>query len=170
MDKAEVQATFIVFNSGRGWAFLLGKPLLQALKAKHDYNADQITVTDGRSMTMLKNKYYDLVHKVIMGSHQRTHDIKQWTPEQPKVVNTVVKMDDAAFTRQTALFNPLQVEYIKKAVMVGQDLTPEEKEQVEMFIAEYVDIFACSIKEVLPIPGATINLNIPTNTMLSTAI
>ncbi|KIK11836.1 hypothetical protein PISMIDRAFT_68021, partial [Pisolithus microcarpus 441] len=44
MDKAEVQATFIVFNSGRGWAFLLGKPLLQALKAKHDYNADQITV------------------------------------------------------------------------------------------------------------------------------
>ncbi|KAI6020903.1 hypothetical protein BKA83DRAFT_116441, partial [Pisolithus microcarpus] len=53
VDNAEVQATFIVFNSGGGWAFLLGKPLLQALKAKHDYDADQITVTDGRSTTTL---------------------------------------------------------------------------------------------------------------------
>ncbi|KIO14673.1 hypothetical protein M404DRAFT_118868, partial [Pisolithus tinctorius Marx 270] len=40
----KTQGTFVVFNSGGGWAFLVGKPLLIAFKAQHDYNTDQVTV------------------------------------------------------------------------------------------------------------------------------
>ncbi|KIK11827.1 hypothetical protein PISMIDRAFT_37694, partial [Pisolithus microcarpus 441] len=46
VGMARVQTTFIVFNSNGGWAFLVGKPLLKALKAKHDYSTDQVIVAD----------------------------------------------------------------------------------------------------------------------------
>ncbi|KIK20968.1 hypothetical protein PISMIDRAFT_62741, partial [Pisolithus microcarpus 441] len=44
IGTVEAQTTFIVFNSGGGWAFLAGKPMLQTLRAIHNYPTDQLTV------------------------------------------------------------------------------------------------------------------------------
>ncbi|KIK15840.1 hypothetical protein PISMIDRAFT_62484, partial [Pisolithus microcarpus 441] len=55
VGAAKVQATFIVFNSGGGWAFLAGKLLLQKLRAVHDYSMDWLTVTDGNDTMVLTN-------------------------------------------------------------------------------------------------------------------
>ncbi|KIK12068.1 hypothetical protein PISMIDRAFT_61063, partial [Pisolithus microcarpus 441] len=44
VGTVEAYTTFIVFNSGGGWAFLAGKPLLQTLNATHDYVKDRLTV------------------------------------------------------------------------------------------------------------------------------
>lgn len=37
-----VQGEFKVFRSGGGWKFLLGKPLLRAFKAVHNYDRDKV--------------------------------------------------------------------------------------------------------------------------------
>jgi hypothetical protein len=47
--ERETQAE--VFGSGHGWEFLVGKPLLRALMAIHEYAKDTITVTDGNRTT-----------------------------------------------------------------------------------------------------------------------
>lgn len=36
------QGEFKVFRSGGGWKFLLGKPLLRAFKAVHNYDRDKV--------------------------------------------------------------------------------------------------------------------------------
>lgn len=154
VGTAEVQATFIVFNSGGGWAFLAGKPLLQTLNAVHDYAMDRLTVTDGKAVTTLSNRYYDAIHDRIMESKHRTLDIKQRPQQQTQLAEAYI----------------VQPEYILNAVTIGHDLSETEKEQVRNFITEYADVFACSIKEVLPIPGATINLNIPASASFTTTI
>jgi len=42
--------------------------------------------------------------------------------------------------------------------------------EVVKLLTEYVDIFACSLGEVLPIPGAQVNLNIPEDTTFRTTV
>ncbi|KIN95454.1 hypothetical protein M404DRAFT_106983, partial [Pisolithus tinctorius Marx 270] len=44
VNRVEAKGTFEVFNSGGGWSFLFGKPLLQAFKAKHDYTTDKVMI------------------------------------------------------------------------------------------------------------------------------
>jgi hypothetical protein len=39
-----VQGQFEVFNSGGGWGFLFGKPLLWLFNTVHDYNTDTVMV------------------------------------------------------------------------------------------------------------------------------
>jgi hypothetical protein len=58
----------------------------------------------------------------------------------------------------------LQAAWIVKHVQYGKDLTPEELEQVKTLVTNYADIFACTLGEVLPVPGATHRLNIPEGT------
>lgn len=172
IGTVEVQTTFIVFNSGGGWAFLVGKPMLQMLRAVHDYSKDQLTITDGNNATTLTNRYYDMVHEQVMGSKNRTLDIKQRPQEQRQTTETytVTQTTEDVFTRQMDPFNPRRVEHIVNAVTIGQDLTEAEKQRVKAFIAEYADVFACLIKEVLPVLGAMINLNVPTNTSFTTTV
>ena len=53
----DVKATgeFEVFDSGGGWDFLFGKPLLRAFKALHDYECDTITVKGPCVQSLLAN-------------------------------------------------------------------------------------------------------------------
>ncbi|KIK19639.1 hypothetical protein PISMIDRAFT_107192, partial [Pisolithus microcarpus 441] len=97
------QTTFIVFNSGGGWAFLAGKPMLQALRAVHDYSMDQLTITDGKNVMVLDNKYFDPAHKRIMGDECRTLDVKQTRASE---AYAIAQPADDTFTRQTEPFNP----------------------------------------------------------------
>jgi len=54
LGGVEAEGAFEVFDSGGGWAFLFGKPLLRAFKAKHSFENDTVTVTgnDGASTTL----------------------------------------------------------------------------------------------------------------------
>jgi hypothetical protein len=40
-----MQGEFEVFDSGGGWKFLLGKPMLQSFKAIHEYETDIVHIT-----------------------------------------------------------------------------------------------------------------------------
>ncbi|KIM54445.1 hypothetical protein SCLCIDRAFT_67948, partial [Scleroderma citrinum Foug A] len=73
---------------------------------------------------------------------------------------TEVKNTESIFTRQTDLFAAPRVEYISQNVKIGTDLTADKKNEVTKLITEYMDVFACSLGEVLPIPGAQVDLNI----------
>ncbi|KAG2063211.1 hypothetical protein BDR04DRAFT_945730, partial [Suillus decipiens] len=46
-------------------------------------------------------------------------------------------------------------------VQCGDDLTSEQIAEVKGLVAEYTNIFACSLGEVIPVPGAIYQLNIP---------
>jgi hypothetical protein len=69
--------------------------------------------------------------------------------------------DEAIFTRLTDLFNTNRVAFIVKKVQYGNDLTVGEWERAEKLTASFADIFAGSLREVLPVPGAKHTLNIP---------
>ncbi|KAG2150750.1 uncharacterized protein EDB93DRAFT_1072262, partial [Suillus bovinus] len=70
-------------------------------------------------------------------------------------------------TRVTDPKNPKRVAYIVKAVQYGKELTEEEHKKVEDLVEKYADIFACSLSEVLPVPGAQHRLNIPESVTFS---
>jgi hypothetical protein len=62
LEGMKAQGNFEVFDSGGGWSFLFGKPLLKAFKAQHEYEQDTIQVrSEGRKATLtnqLDTPYY----------------------------------------------------------------------------------------------------------------
>ncbi|QRV96793.1 Retrovirus-related Pol polyprotein from transposon opus [Ceratobasidium sp. AG-Ba] len=61
-------------------------------------------------------------------------------------------------------FSPERVVDILNRISVGEDLQPEQRKRVRDLISEYVDIFACSLSEVLPVDFAQMKLDIPEGT------
>ena len=53
---------------------------------------------------------------------------------------------------------------------MGNDISAEEREKVTELLTEFADIFACSLKEVLPIPEAQVNLTIPEDVTFRTSV
>jgi hypothetical protein len=72
--------------------------------------------------------------------------------------------DTSIYTQQTDSFNPARVKEIIWQVEFGKDLLIEEREELEQFVKENADSFVLALKEVIPIPGVTLNLNVPENT------
>jgi RNase H-like domain found in reverse transcriptase/Reverse transcriptase (RNA-dependent DNA polymerase) len=64
-------------------------------------------------------------------------------------------------TRQTNPFNPARVAEIMRQITLGNDLSEDERTELEEFVKENADTFALSLSEVTPIPGAQVNLNVP---------
>jgi hypothetical protein len=85
-------------------------------------------------------------------------------PELPK------DRDANIFTRKTEPFNPKRVAAILDDITIGTDLTEEQRKEVRTLIAEFADCFALSMSEVLPVPGANHQLNIPEGTTFKTKI
>jgi len=79
IKDVEIKGSFLVFDSGGGWAFLLGKPLLRALRAVHDYSEDTITISDNKTRAVLANRYHDPKHLHVVGDQRPTLDVKQVT-------------------------------------------------------------------------------------------
>ncbi|KAG2338082.1 hypothetical protein BDR05DRAFT_837971, partial [Suillus weaverae] len=46
---------FEVFDSGGGWKFLFGKPMLHAFKVIHEYEADMVHITGNGVSTTIYN-------------------------------------------------------------------------------------------------------------------
>jgi hypothetical protein len=74
---------------------------------------------------------------------------------------TALSMNPSIHTRQTNPFNPARVTEILHQVTFGDDLSDEECSELENFVKENADTFALSLSEVIPIPGAQVNLNVP---------
>jgi hypothetical protein len=78
INGIRAKGDFEVFNSGGGWAFLFGKPLLQSFKAEHDYKSDSITIANDFQSTIIRNQ---VAHPRALQQVERgislTQDIKQ---------------------------------------------------------------------------------------------
>ncbi|KAG2357995.1 hypothetical protein BDR07DRAFT_1211934, partial [Suillus spraguei] len=59
------------------------------------------------------------------------------------------------FTRHTWPDNPARIARILEEIKLGDDITEDEKQQLENFVRRNADVFALSLKEVKP------NLNVP---------
>ena len=84
ISDVEATGSFEVFNSAGGWSFLLGKPLLRAFRATHDYATDDVTIADKNTTVTLKNHFLRnslLAHAgaayaiVDAESNKKEHDI-----------------------------------------------------------------------------------------------
>lgn len=67
-------------------------------------------------------------------------------------------------------FNPARVTEIICQITFGEDLTENERKELEEFVASNADSFALSLKEVVPILGAAIDLNMPEHTTFNLQI
>ncbi|KIM35431.1 hypothetical protein M413DRAFT_50694, partial [Hebeloma cylindrosporum] len=56
VEGVRVYGSFEIFDSRGSWDFLLGKRLLGAFKAVHDYGTDEVTVQGKGGLTVLKNQ------------------------------------------------------------------------------------------------------------------
>ena len=74
------------------------------------------------------------------------------------------------FTRATEPFKPTRVEEIQRLVTIGDDLTAQERSQVQSLISEFADVFALSVNEVTQVDGAIHRLNIDPNAKFSTKV
>lgn len=78
LDGVRTRGQFEVFNSGGGWAFLFGKPMLQAFRAIHDYNNDSIKIAnDSRSATLMNQVAHPHAMQQVENGISLTMDIKQ---------------------------------------------------------------------------------------------
>lgn len=78
--------------------------------------------------------------------------------EQPDVSRT---FEPTLLTWKTDPCNPACVKAILQEIMLGQDLTPAQREAICLLIYEYMGCFALSMGEVTVVEGATLRLNIP---------
>ncbi|KAJ6597986.1 hypothetical protein B0H10DRAFT_2231781 [Mycena sp. CBHHK59/15] len=107
-------------------------------------------------------------HKVILAVFEDT-ELDSLAPgtEQPEIR---VDEDASMFTRHTDPFNPARIARILEVVEIGDDITPEERAQVEATIREYADVYVLSVSEVKVIPRAVHYLHIPVDVKLNTRI
>ena len=87
--------------------------------------------------------------------------------EQP--VTTKI-FEPTVLTRKTDPNNPERVKAILSEITIGQDLTPEQRTQVEDLISEYAVCFALSMSEVSPVEGAAHRLDIPRDKQFRTKV
>ena len=75
-----VEGGFEVFGSNKAWAVLVGKPLLEKMKAIHDYGSDKVTIPrDGTTHIILENQFSKTLGPAGSLLANLTIDIKQRT-------------------------------------------------------------------------------------------
>jgi hypothetical protein len=189
--------SFEVFDSGGNWAFLFGKPSLEAFKAIHDYGNDTVTITGIGGSTTISNEaqHPHYAHIADLANVNLALDVKQYQPEwltqaKPTTPTCIVtndepsqtedpgteiatdglETDDSLYTRHTNPFKPARVQAVLNTVTIGPNITINERAQASDLIREFADCFALSVKEVTPVPGAVHHLNIPKDTRFSTKV
>jgi hypothetical protein len=113
--------TIEVFDSGGGWSFLFGKPMLRTFKANHDYEWDMIQVRDNQSIAELRNQI-DSEYYVKCASEETLvvtdwkqddkdpllavgNEDEQLAPEWSEVLTEDLEGAASAFTRQQDPFS-----------------------------------------------------------------
>jgi hypothetical protein len=188
LNGVRAQETLKVFNSGGGWSFLFGKLMLKAFRANHDYEKDKIQERNNKKTAELENQidspYYaskegkTMPKMVDWKQHQPNlhvdpilavsdeHGEYELGPEWAEVTTEALEHEADTFTRQTNPFNQRQVNTLLKAIAIGDNLSEDQKAKVHSFIATHTNCFALSVKEVILVENATLNLNILEGTQL----
>jgi hypothetical protein len=98
----------------------------------------------------------------ILTSQEEENPLLGELPEiEPRVDNPSI------YTRQTNPFNPARIKEILRQIKFGDDLSEDKRKELEQLVADNADIFALALKEVVPIPGAALNLNVPENAVFN---
>jgi len=74
------------------------------------------------------------------------------------------------FTHMTDLFKPACIDEIQRQVVIGDNLTGHEKEQVKALISEFADVFALSVSKIKQVEGTVHQLNIKPDAKFSTKV
>ena len=150
VENVTIQGSFKVFDSLGTWDFLLGKRMKNALKAVHNYEADEVTVKSEGNQTILKNQVH-LMEAQRQPDRQEatticiTTEDEQVEDEEDTGVGIDIEElqgNTNLFTRKTKPFKPEQVAEILRLVTIGDDLDEEQKTKVQNLISSYADIFA----------------------------
>jgi hypothetical protein len=56
INRVKAQCSFEVFDSAGSWGFLLGKPMLKAFKAIHNYTSDTVKISDNLCSATILNQ------------------------------------------------------------------------------------------------------------------
>jgi hypothetical protein len=129
IEGIKTRGEFEVFDSGGGWKFLLGKPLLQAFKAVHEYKTDTVCITGDGGAATIHNQNHTEQAETISNKTQENSQTRDGIPMN------LTEDEAATFTRTTDPRNPKRVTYIVKAVQYGETLTPEEHKKVEDLVS-----------------------------------
>jgi hypothetical protein len=188
LEGVQTTGTFEVFDSAGGWSFLLGKPLLKSFRAHHDYERDEIQVSNAKKSAVLTNQignpYY--ARQALQGT-PLTADWKQGQKGAPTAVHSLNEIsgqeerkreaqrhqesretEAPAQGRQTDPFHPRRVEAVLRAITIGDDLSDSQRKEVSELVGAYADCFALSVREVIPAKDAKLHLNIPADAQLPT--
>jgi hypothetical protein len=146
LEGIQTTGTFEVFDSTGGWSFLLGKPLLKSFQAHHDYERDEIQVSNAKKSTVLTNQignpYY--TRQALQGT-PLTADWKQGQKGASTAVHSLNEIsgqeerkgkaqrhqesretEAPAQGRQTDPFHPRRVEAVLRAITIGDDLSDSQ--------------------------------------------
>jgi hypothetical protein len=79
IEGVKVWGSFEVFESGGNWEFLLGKPLLTALHAIHEYTGDTVTIRNKGVSARLENQF-----NITPKTHNEASQRRLKEPEEEK--------------------------------------------------------------------------------------
>ena len=170
------QVNVEVFDSGGGWEFLLGKPVMQTFGLIHDYsnNTVKVPAMAGEQKT-LYNEILGSIQTIGKESdtpqtqtNNAAMDMGNTTAEnQRNEEDNMVeiplgdKVNQGIYTRNNDPFKEERVDAILAEINIGLDLTEEQRKIVQDTIRKYADCFALSVSEVFPVEGAIHKVEIP---------
>ena len=167
VNGISTDVTFEVFDSRGKWEFLFGKTLLEAFKAVHNYESDEITLSGIGGNTTIQNQYgtYKRIHHPptsenpihIVTSEDQTEEER----ETAEIEVEALQGDKNLFTRMTDPGKPERVQEILRLITIGDDLSTEEHQEVEDLVHSFADIFALSVNEVKVVDNVVHRLDIP---------
>ena len=77
INGISAQGEFEVFDSGGGWKFLFGKPLLHAFKAIHEYETDTVSITGKGGSTTIRNQSHARQPHIEESSENMSHKLAE---------------------------------------------------------------------------------------------
>ena len=89
----EVMGSFEVFDSRGSWEFLLGKPLLTAFHAIHEYTHDTVSIENNGSSTTLVNQINSMNDARNSTSHNRTKEWKKRKDSKDAQMTDIAHVD-----------------------------------------------------------------------------
>ena len=161
IEGVQVFGSFEVFESGGSWEFLLGKPLLTAFHAVHEYTGDTVTIENNGLSAVLKNQIGTItnvhnetnkrswrqhkdskrsertlplkeVHKKIPNNDEQTVDIAHIESKEPKITVDSKLQDD-----NTTPEIEIEVDNLRSDDKLYTRLTdPWKKERVEEILKQ----------------------------------
>ena len=166
VNGVSTDVTFEVFDSRNKWDFLFGKTLLEAFKAIHNYESDEIAIWGTGGRTILRNQS-DARGRPTLSTPICivTETAQTGEDEHLAEVNVEALKDNISlFTRMTEPHKPERVQELLRLINIGDDLSTTEREEVQRLISSFADIFALSVSEVKVVEDAIHHLDIPPDT------